>query len=43
MCWMFTYAAMMSICLFNVYISEALITGHVLVSDTMRDETRYIV
>lgn len=42
-CWMFTYVVMMLICLFNVYISEALIAGHVLVSDTERDETRYIV
>lgn len=42
-CWMFTYVVMMLICLFNVYISGALIAGHVLVSDTERDETRYIV
>lgn len=27
--WIFTYVVMMSICLFNVYISEAWITGHV--------------
>lgn len=40
---MFTYVVMMLICLFNVYISGALIAGHVLVSDTERDETRYIV
>ena len=37
------YVVMMSICLFNVYISGALIAGHVLVSAKMRDETRYIV